>query len=785
MIEIIPAGVYIGNADGVFLCNRRALEMLGVDEAASLGVSVGELLARLHVRDPHTGEIIPREKSATFQALQGKEAESQVAYTHVKTGKPVIVQTVAMPLYDEAGSVWAFILVATDITERWQTEQRLRQAVGDLQASEERFRALASTVPGVVFMGDAQGRSTFISPAFFEFTGMNPQSGLDEGWASALHPDDVARVGAWWNGCVASENCPAIEYRFRDKNGNYRWFLGRAQPVRNTQGQVERWVGLCIDIDDLKLAQNQSTRLATALRESEARFRLLADAMPQLVWATDADGSHFYYNKGWYEYTGLSEANSLGFGFANALHPDDYKRTLARWRRAWEGGEPYEIEYRFKRHDGVYRWFVGRATPVREDGSERPTMWVGTCTDIDDLKSAEAELRESESRLTLAVGAARMGTWELEPATGKLNADARSLALFGRKPGQMHTWRQWLECVHEEDRDTVQQEFSAFWQEAQTTGRAARGTEYRAVWPDGSVHWHSADGLFLASKTGNDRIIGVVTDITERKRAEQEREEQARKQERIAETLQRSLLLTHKTVRVPGLAFESVYEAAWEEAQIGGDFLDVVPLGKGLVALVTGDVTGKGLAAASSTAQCLYALRVFLRENPDPAGALHRLNAFLLQEREANQNSVATQGDMIVPFVAMTLAVLNVQTGTLVCAQAGADPLLVACQNGQVKEIAAFGPLVGAVDQVAYTTAQTHVAPGDLILLTTDGLTEARKSRKEFWGIEGVAQSLQAFQNLPTLEQVAQSIVTEARTFAGGRLSDDVCLLVAKREELQ
>lgn len=128
---------------------------------------------------------------------------------------------------------------------------------------------------------------------------------------------------------------------------------------------------------------------------SERSYQTLADAMPQLVWISDASGAPFYYNRGWYAYTGLSEADSLGFGFTNALHPDDVARTLQRWQRAWRDGESYQIEYRFRRFDGVYRWFIGRATPVvGPDGTI--VEWVGTCTDIDEQK------RVSESMEFLA-----------------------------------------------------------------------------------------------------------------------------------------------------------------------------------------------------------------------------------------------------------------------------------------------------------------------------------------------------------------------------------------------
>lgn len=126
---------------------------------------------------------------------------------------------------------------------------------------------------------------------------------------------------------------------------------------------------------------------------SERRYRALADAMPQMVWATDANGWHFYYNRRWYEYTGLTEAQSLGFGFADALHPDDRERTLARWEQAWREGASYEIEYRFRRHDGAYHWFIGRAMPIYDrDGAI--VEWAGTCTDIDEQKRASEMLQQ-------------------------------------------------------------------------------------------------------------------------------------------------------------------------------------------------------------------------------------------------------------------------------------------------------------------------------------------------------------------------------------------------------
>lgn len=134
------------------------------------------------------------------------------------------------------------------------------------------------------------------------------------------------------------------------------------------------------------------------LRESEGRFRTLAEAMPQMVWVTRPDGFHEYYNQRWYDYTGLTRDQSLGWGWSTPLHRDDRERSQIRWQRSTEAGESYEIKYRFRRHDGEYRWFLGRAEPVR-DAKGAVVRWLGTCTDIDEQVKTAQSLHENEAYL--------------------------------------------------------------------------------------------------------------------------------------------------------------------------------------------------------------------------------------------------------------------------------------------------------------------------------------------------------------------------------------------------
>lgn len=126
-------------------------------------------------------------------------------------------------------------------------------------------------------------------------------------------------------------------------------------------------------------------------------LRTIADAMPQMVWSTRADGFHDYFNQRWYDFTGVPDGSTDGEGWNGIFHPEDQPLAWERWRRSLETGELYEIEYRLRRRDGVYRWVLGRALPLRDDGG-RILRWFGTCTDVHEMKSTEAALAASEAR---------------------------------------------------------------------------------------------------------------------------------------------------------------------------------------------------------------------------------------------------------------------------------------------------------------------------------------------------------------------------------------------------
>ncbi len=181
----------------------------------------------------------------------------------------------------------------------------------------------------------------------------------------------------------------AVEYRTRWPDGSVHWVHVRGSCV-TAGGRSVAMSGVSFDVTDRRRAEDE-------LRAGEARWRALAEGMPQLVWATRPDGWCDYLSGQWEEFTGVPVAALLGFRWPDVLHPDDRDATFARWQAAVDGKTDYDVEYRIRRRDGVYRWFKVRGVPVRDDAG-RVVQWIGSSTDIDDRKRAEETLREADRR---------------------------------------------------------------------------------------------------------------------------------------------------------------------------------------------------------------------------------------------------------------------------------------------------------------------------------------------------------------------------------------------------
>lgn len=281
------------------------------------------------------------------------------------------------------------------------------------------------------------------------------------------------------------------------------------RPDGLTKEQTETLLALARGVmSQLKLRQANQ-----ALAETGKRMRATIDTVPQMVWSARPDGYNDYYNRRWYEFTGVSYGSAHGEGWTGIVHPDDQGRAWARWRQSLTTGEEYEIEYRLRHHSGEYRWTLVRALPLR-DVQGRIERWFGTCTDIHAAKIAEGALAESEERHRALIQASTAMVWRAS-ADGSILRGWGWEHFSGQVPDE-YEGHGWLDAVHPDDRERI----IAVWQEILASGQPSI-VEYRALTKEKEYRWVLARGVPLKAQNGSVREwVGTIADIHEQKQAE-------------------------------------------------------------------------------------------------------------------------------------------------------------------------------------------------------------------------------------------------------------------------
>ncbi len=266
----------------------------------------------------------------------------------------------------------------------------------------------------------------------------------------------------------------------------------------------------------LALSRRRRQRAESELRESEARFRIVADAAPVLIWMAGLDKLCNFFNKSWLEFTGRTLAQETGNGWSQGVHPDDLARCLETYVAAFDVREPFVMQYRLRRHDGQYRLLSDNGVP-RYDEKGKFAGYIGSCVDITELMKKEEALRRFRERVSLAADAAQLGVWELDTTTNALWMSDQARALFHFEPEMRLDYATFESRVHPEDRahkDAITQQAIAKQGEYET--------EYRVVLPDGTVRWMAGRARCLSDAKGQlTRLLGVSMDVTARKQAQE------------------------------------------------------------------------------------------------------------------------------------------------------------------------------------------------------------------------------------------------------------------------
>jgi PAS domain S-box-containing protein len=318
---------------------------------------------------------------------------------------------------------------------------------------------------------------------------------------SAVHLTDLDRVKGYERGAVDYVSVPVNPELLRAKVSVFADLHRSTRQLQALTCELEKRV----------------KERTVELEESEAQFRMLANSIPQLAWTADADGSILWYSDRWYEYTGVPRNETDGNTWKSRVDPESLASVLETWDASIKQGEPFEMEFRLRGADGVYRWFLSQVTPVR-DSNGAIKRWFGARTNIHEQREVRRVLEETQERLLLAQKAATCGTFDVDIETGANIWSDELEELYGFTPGSFPgTYQAWLECVLPEDRPAAEA--------ANAPGESkAFDTEYRIRRRDnGEIRWINARGRVRRDSSGHPvRIFGLNIDMTRMKRAEEE-----------------------------------------------------------------------------------------------------------------------------------------------------------------------------------------------------------------------------------------------------------------------
>ena len=494
---------------GIFDWNARTNDLAWTPEQEMVyGVP-----ARGMTRYEHWQRLVHPDDLARVEAERAEAIRQRQPFTleyrilH-PSGKIHWVASKGQGWYDGNGQLTRVLGVNIDITESKRAEQELRH-------QKQLLQSITDNAPSMLFMTDPRGCVTFVNPAATHLTGYDEQELIGQVLHEKIHHRRPDGSPYPISDCRLHSVLPfeqriaGHEEMFVRKDGTF--FSVRCAASSIIQDDMP--VGTVIEAQDI----TKEKKAERALRDSEERMRTLSNHVPVFVWACRADGWCYSFNDRWYEYTGVKPEQTLGVGWLDALHPDDRERAWSKWVQAIAQGDGYEVELRYRRHDGDYRWFIAKALPVR-DASNLITDWFGTSLDIHDRKSWEQSLAHLAAIVTSSEDAVISFSHDSKIVTWNWAAEK----LFGWSADEALGQTAAIYVPPERSAESAQIA------ESLRRGEAIDQLETVRRRKDGSPVDVS---LTISPIKVDHEVVGVsvtARDITERKRIEQQREQQSR-----------------------------------------------------------------------------------------------------------------------------------------------------------------------------------------------------------------------------------------------------------------
>jgi PAS domain S-box-containing protein len=489
------------SAGTILFCNIRLAEMMGLAPWRVIGSSFKSTLAEKEwerFKKLAQGALTNDVRSA-FQLLR-------------PDGTRLAVQ-LSLSLLPRQEYGPCICIIATDVSEQKQVEMRLQQQATLLDLASD-----------AIVVRDMHNKILFWNRGAETIYGWSGQDVLGRDLTELLktefiEPAEIVRAELLRQGHWEGD---AIQYK---RNGERLIVASRSALQRDSKGVPFRILTINNDVTAHRRAEE-------AVRDGEERFRAMANNISQFAWIADEKGWIFWYNQRWFDYSGTTLEEMLGWGWQKIHHPDHVQRVVEKITRCFESGDVWEDTFPLRSREGNYRWFLSRAVPIR-DLRGKVLRWFGTNTDITDRQQAEVQLQLLSERLSLATAVAKIGVWEWNVASNKASWDNTMLEIYGFPPLAAVTYEMWSAAVLPEDRPQAEATLR------EIIDQKGQGIlEFRIVRTDGSIRNISGVCRTVFDESTNvGRVIGVNVDVTERKDAEKALEQSRKDQLRFKDEL--------------------------------------------------------------------------------------------------------------------------------------------------------------------------------------------------------------------------------------------------------
>lgn len=415
------------------------------------------------------------------------------------------VRSEGVPHTDSSGKIEHYYGTWTDIHERILAEEARKK-------SEQRFEVMANSAPVLVWIaGTDQSRSWFNKP-WLDFTGTDIESSSGNGWTQFIHSEDLKNYLEIYQRGFATRTPFELEYRLKFNDDSYRWISARGVPLFTESGEFDGFIGACLDIHEHK-------RLSEAVKTSEAHFRTLVDKSPAVMWITNKAAECTYLSHQWYEITGRTPEQDLGFGWVENCHPDDKEAAGHAFFSAIEARGKISIRYRLRQRDGSYRWAVDSGLPLRSGDGEF-LGYIGTVIDIDDQVRSEEKFDDLHERFNRSVEATDLGVWYCDLPFDDLIWNKEVKKHFFMSEDARVTIDMFYEHIHPEDRERTQAAI-----QHSIESRSSYDILYRTIDPEDAtkLNWIRAIGWTDYDRTGTPiRFDGITLNVTAERYGQQE-----------------------------------------------------------------------------------------------------------------------------------------------------------------------------------------------------------------------------------------------------------------------